>query len=77
MFRKFVPDRHLTASCSGGGALSADGASLLPGAATDSPALVMCDQLQPFFMGLTMANWNVALSLGLMALWLLAAQRRV
>jgi disulfide bond formation protein DsbB len=34
----------------------------------------MCDQLQPFFLGLTMANWNVAASIGLMVLWVIAAR---
>lgn len=63
-------------SCSGADPLQGQGASLLPGASTDTPALVMCDQIQPFFAGLTMANWNLALSLGLVALWVMAALRR-
>jgi len=63
-------------SCSGTGPLQGEGASLLPGASADSPALVMCDQIQPFFAGLTMANWNLVLSLGLVGLWSAAALRR-
>ena len=64
-------------SCSGAGPLSADnGDTLLPGSAAETPALVMCDQLQPFFMGLTMANWNLVFSTALMALWIFAALRR-
>ncbi len=66
------------ASCSGQGAglggLSA--ADLVPGA-SEVPALVMCDTLTPFFLGLTMANWNLLASLGLAGLWLWALRRPV
>ncbi len=65
------------ASCTGGGDLPLGaGSALLPGAAADTPALVLCDQLQPFFLGLTMANWNLLFSLGLLAFWIAAAMRR-
>ncbi|SDO46279.1 Disulfide bond formation protein DsbB [Lutimaribacter pacificus] len=65
------------ASCTGSGGLGAsDGSALLPGAAADTPTLVLCDQVQPFFLGLTMANWNLVFSLGLVALWIVAATRR-
>jgi disulfide bond formation protein DsbB len=64
------------AACSGDSAglsgLSAD--SLLPGA-SDVPALVLCDAFTPFLFGLTMANWNLLASLGLAAVWALAALR--
>ena len=61
------------ASCSSGGQslFDLDAGSLVPGAA-DIPDLVLCDTLTPFFLGLTMANWNVIASLGLVILWLLA-----
>lgn len=64
------------ASCSGAGpglgGLSAE--QLLPGA-SDTPALVLCDTLTPFFLGLTMANWNMLLSAGLALIWLAALRR--
>ena len=63
-------------SCSGAGpglgGLSAE--QLLPGA-SDAPALVMCDTLTPFFLGLTMANWNMILSAGLALVWVAAFRR--
>jgi len=57
-------------SCSGAGpGLSGlSGADLVPGA-SPIPALVMCDTLTPFFLGLTMANWNLLASLGLTVIW--------
>ena len=65
------------ASCSGApnalSGLSAD--ALLPGAAAQAPALVLCDQLTPFFLGLTMANWNLLASAGLLALWIISLLR--
>ncbi|MGX9354282.1 disulfide bond formation protein B [Roseobacteraceae bacterium S113] len=62
-------------SCSGGAGLSGQsGASLLPGA-SDAPVLVMCDTLTPFFLGLTMANWNFIFSAGLVLIWLWAARQ--
>ena len=65
------------ASCSGSGngLLGLDGASLVPGA-SDTPALVMCDTLTPFFLGLTMANWNMIASLVLAGIWLAALRVR-
>jgi len=64
------------ASCSGQGAGLGDlsAADLVPGAG-DAPALVLCDTLTPFFLGLTMANWNLLASLGLAALWLWSLRR--
>jgi len=61
------------ASCSGGGSsLSGlSGESLLPGAG-DAPTLVLCDAFTPFLFGLSMANWNMLASLGLLVLWVLA-----
>jgi disulfide bond formation protein DsbB len=65
------------ASCTGTTSLGADGgASLLPGAAADTPALVLCDQIEPFFLGLTMANWNLLFSAALTGLWVASAMRR-
>lgn len=44
--------------------------------ATDTPVnLVMCDQIAWQMMGLSMASWNVLLSLGLAVLWFWAAYR--
>ncbi|WP_420860153.1 disulfide bond formation protein B [Marivivens marinus] len=65
------------ASCTAsGGALDGlSGASLLPGAAAEAPALVLCDTFTPFLFGLSMANWNTILSVGLVVLWLMAARR--
>ncbi|MEM7319129.1 MAG: disulfide bond formation protein B [Pseudomonadota bacterium] len=64
------------ASCTGdGGALSGlSGEALLPGA-SDAPALVLCDTLQPFLFGLTMANWNTVASVGLAVVWLMASRQ--
>ncbi|MCM2562376.1 disulfide bond formation protein B [Lutimaribacter sp. EGI FJ00015] len=62
-------------SCSGDAPLAGDGGMLLPGAESEAPALVMCDQVQPFFLSLTMANWNLLMSLALVVLWLVAARR--
>jgi disulfide bond formation protein DsbB len=38
--------------------------------------LVRCDEVAWEMLGLSMASWNAALSLGLMGLWLLAARSR-
>jgi disulfide bond formation protein DsbB len=61
------------ASCTGAGddlgSLSA--AHLVPGA-LPAENLVLCDTLTPFFLGLTMANWNLVLSLGFAMLWIKA-----
>lgn len=63
-------------SCTGAGnGLSGlSGSALLPGA-SDVPALVMCDTLTPFFLGLTMANWNLIASAGLAVVWVMAARK--
>ncbi len=37
--------------------------------------VVRCDEIVWSFLGLTMAAWNAVLSLGLAALWMLAAKR--
>ena len=63
------------ASCSGGNSLSGLGVDDLLPTATDVPALVMCDDLTPFLLGLTMANWNMLASLGLALIWLSAIKR--
>ena len=64
------------ASCSGAGSglQGLSGSSLVPGTADAAP-LVMCDTLTPFFAGLTMANWNMIASLGLLVLWALALRK--
>jgi disulfide bond formation protein DsbB len=64
-------------SCTGSSdALSGlDTSSLLPGG-SDVPALVLCDTFEPFFLGLTMANWNAFASIGLLIVWVMAARAR-
>ena len=64
------------ASCSGsgGGLGGLSGDDLVPGG-SDMPALVLCDSFAPFFAGLSMANWNLILSLALAVLWVAAARR--
>jgi len=57
-------------SCTGGGSL--DGIDLL---SLDIAPVVMCDDIVWSLFGLSMAGWNAAFSLGLAALWLLAALR--
>ncbi|MCL6285538.1 disulfide bond formation protein B [Ruegeria sp. 2012CJ41-6] len=63
------------ASCTGSGDSLAgmSGDALLPGGADLAP-LVMCDALQPFFLGLTMANWNALFSVFQICVWLSAAR---
>jgi disulfide bond formation protein DsbB len=60
-------------SCSGGdiGAMSAD--ELLD--SIMAAPLVRCDEIAWSFLGLSMAAWNAAISLGLALLWLAAARR--
>ena len=62
------------ASCTGGaldlGGLS--GADLLD--PTAAAPIVMCDEIAWTFLGLSMANYNVALSLGLAFLWIVSAR---
>lgn len=64
------------ASCSGtgGGLGGLSDAELVPGA-SDGPALVLCDSFTPFLAGLSMANWNLVLSLGLAVIWVAAVRR--
>jgi disulfide bond formation protein DsbB len=64
-------------SCTGDGndLGGVSGESLLPGA-SDVPALVLCDNFEPFLFGLTMANWNVLASLGLAIVWLMALRAK-
>lgn len=38
--------------------------------------IVRCDEIAWDWLGLSMASWNMVISLGLMAIWLLAASRR-
>ena len=60
-------------SCTGTGGLDGlSGADLL---STDAPALVLCDTFTPFFLGLSMANWNAIASSLLVLVWLAAARR--
>ena len=62
-------------SCTSSGGLDGlAGAALLP-SATNGPALVLCDTLTPFFMELTMANYNALFSIGLIALWAIALRK--
>lgn len=67
-------ERHLwagPATCTGDGvALSGNLLS------TDAPRLIMCDQISWEMFGISMANWNVIISLILFAVWIAAARRR-
>ena len=58
-------------SCTGAGAGlgGLSGTDLL---ALDGPVLVMCDEVSWQFLTLSMASWNMLLSLGLMAVWIAA-----
>lgn len=60
--------------CTGGQDLSGlDGADLL---STDfTVGIVRCDEISFSILGLSFANMNVVLSLGLLVVWLLAARR--
>ncbi|MEL6565147.1 MAG: disulfide bond formation protein B [Pseudomonadota bacterium] len=64
------------ASCTSSGQtlFGLDGDALVPGS-SDVPVLVLCDTLTPFFLGLTMANWNLIASLALTVAWLVAVTR--
>lgn len=64
------------ASCTsaGGGLGDLSGSELVPGG-SDMPALVLCDSFTPFFAGLSMANWNMILSLVLALVWVAAIRR--
>ena len=63
-------------SCSGGGSSdlgAMTGADLL---STDiGEVVVMCDEIVWQLLGLSMAGWNMVISLGLAALWIAAARR--
>ncbi|MEM1431883.1 MAG: disulfide bond formation protein B [Pseudomonadota bacterium] len=63
------------ASCTSGGAGLAglSGADLLDPAA--AAPIVLCDEISWQFLGLTMANYNVLISLGIAGVWGLAAWR--
>ena len=61
-------------SCAGGGSLSGLSGSELLG--MDGPSgVVLCDEVVWEMLGLSMASWNAAASLGLAALWLAALSR--
>jgi len=63
------------ASCSAGSITGISTADLLnPDVIVAAP--VRCDEIAWVFAGLSMAAWNVAISLGLAGIWLLAARRR-
>ena len=61
-------------ACSGAGndLGTLSGADLLSTAIQDT--IIMCDEIAWSFMGLSMATWNMVLSLILMAIWLRAAR---
>lgn len=64
----------LNLSCTGGGDLSQmDMTSLLD--PTQGAPIVMCTDVAWSLLGLSMASWNGLASLGLAAIWLLAARR--
>lgn len=61
-------------SCSGGSIAGVSVEDLLnPNAAVAAP--VRCDAVPWSLLGLSMAGWNMVISLGLAGLWLLAARR--
>ena len=62
------------ATCAGPGLAGLSGATLLDPTAP-LPAPVRCDEIAWSFAGLSMAGWNMVLSLGLAALWLMAARK--
>ncbi len=62
------------ASCSGGSIAGISMDDLL-NPATDVAPPVRCDQIAWSLAGLSMAAWNMVLSLGLAALWATAAQK--
>lgn len=61
-------------SCAGAGIGGLSGAALLDPTANVPPP-VRCDAVAWAFLGLSMAAWNMILSLGLAALWLSAARK--
>jgi len=63
-------------SCSGAGNIANfDATDLLDLTREVGPPLVKCDEIVWQLLGLTMANFNALISLGLAAAWLLAASR--
>ncbi len=62
-------------SCSGGSDLTGISAGDLLNPNVNVAPVVRCDVPTEFLMGLSMANWNAILSLGLVALWLMALVR--
>lgn len=59
-------------NCSGGSSLEGISASDLLNPETNVAPVVRCDVPTEFLFGLTMANWNVFFSSGLVILWLMA-----
>ncbi|MEM7440991.1 MAG: disulfide bond formation protein B [Pseudomonadota bacterium] len=62
------------ASCSGASVLDMDPKAALE--ALLSAPVVRCDEISWEFVGLSMPTWNMIISLGLMAIWLIAAMKR-
>ena len=62
-------------SCSAGSIAGLDVKDLLDPSIVAAP-VVRCDEVAWQMLGLSMASWNVVLSLGLALIWLLAARSR-
>ncbi|MCA3458091.1 MAG: disulfide bond formation protein B [Rhodobacter sp.] len=62
-------------SCSAGSIAGLDVKDLLDPTIVVAP-VVRCDEVAWQMLGLSMASWNVVVSLGLMQIWLLAARSR-
>lgn len=62
-------------SCSAGSIAGLDVKDLLDPTIVLAP-VVRCDEVAWQMLGLSMASWNVVVSLGLMQIWLLAARSR-
>ena len=62
-------------SCSAGSIAGLDVKDLLDPSIVVAP-VVRCDEVAWQMLGLSMASWNVALSLGLALIWLMAARSR-
>lgn len=63
-------------ACAGAGDITGLSASdLLDTSRQIGPPLVRCDEVAWDFLTLSMASWNVLISLGLAAIWLLAARK--
>jgi disulfide bond formation protein DsbB len=62
-------------SCSAGSIAGLDVKDLLDPSIVVAP-VVRCDEVAWQMLGLSMASWNVAVSLGLALIWLLAARSR-